>query len=168
MITCYVTLPLLTLIHELGHAWAALRCGRQSLVLVGHQPLLLRHRFGRIEVRFNPILYSLRRNLNRRVSAEAVGGLCFYDHRRLSVDQLRSIARGGAMATVFAGLACATLAYLATPPGSLGFWLLAVAFATCFLNAIENLLPRTAASHATDGLRLKTLSERERHRPPAH
>jgi hypothetical protein len=56
LVTAYVSVPLLTLAHELGHALAAVRLtGQRVTVRIGDEPGLARFALGRIDVRWHPI-----------------------------------------------------------------------------------------------------------------
>jgi hypothetical protein len=96
---CLVTMPLLTLVHELGHAGAALalRPGRRVWVIVGHRPHLARpHPTDWVVLGPLAIAFSLLPALGRNE--------CVYDEPAASRTERALIAFAGPVATLCACL----------------------------------------------------------------
>jgi len=82
--------PLYVLVHELGHAFAALAVGKRPTVMLGNHAPLLRLEFRRIGFWIHPLMFS---------------GSCIFDKRGLTVAQIRRVVMAGPKATVLILLA---------------------------------------------------------------
>ena len=145
LVTCYVTIPLLVFVHELGHAFAVMRVGRSPIVIIGRQPALIRFQLGRLELRIDPRLNLLNyhRADIRKVGRSTDLGLCRYDPQNLSSAQVRSIVRAGPIAMIAAGVVSAIAAVLFGSSDSVGFWIFAVASLLALAEAAAaNLISR--------------------------
>jgi len=163
-VTCWGLTPLLVVGHELGHALAVLRTGRRALVIVGHQPPLLKLQVGRLELRLHPQLAIPEFHPLTDMS-KARGpylGACRYDPRGLTAGQLRSIMRGGPLADIVTGLVFAGLGFVVADTSSILFMLAASGFVVSFLQGLMNLRPIREDKRISDGahmLSLKGLSD---------
>jgi membrane-associated protease RseP (regulator of RpoE activity) len=150
-ITWSVTLPLIVIVHELGHAlatrWVA---GRRSVVSVGRQPAMIDHQTQWFWFRIHPMLDLAGQRL----------GYCLYDRKGLTLRQEREIILAGPLASFLLAFVGAAVAYLADDPKSLA-WMLGVgAFATAVIATFEDLIPRTApGGQISDGEGLRRLRE---------
>src|SRR4051794_31680121 len=120
----YVMVPLLVLVHELGHAAEAIRAGRRPVITVGKSPPLFAKSFDALEVQFHPRLplsyfYPL---TSRHKIPRSYAGLCRIDRTGLTVAQLRAFYSAGPAASVFAGLCFVPLAWI-LPAESPVFWI---------------------------------------------
>ena len=142
LVVVFVINPLLVLVHEMGHAFAAIRLGRRPDVIVGKTPPLFEARLPRLDLSFHFLLGSARRRIR------APGGCC-YDRAGLTVSELRGVASAGPMASIAAGVCLALVALLVDVPA---VRVIALSGAILgWLHGISNLIPRRSSGFPTDG-----------------
>jgi hypothetical protein len=151
----FVTGPLLTLLHELGHARGVIRAGRRPLVIVGREPALIKLRLRRLDLHFDP-WGGVRLSDPAWQRPGQIAGSCLYHPTGMTAAQHRSIILGGPWASVLGGLLFAAVA-LACPPASVAFWIAAVSSLSGFWAGILNLIPIDRGRIHTDGAGLVEL-----------
>lgn len=160
LVSCYITMPLLVLIHELGHARAAVRAGRRPVVIVGKQPALIAHRFRSFELQFHPRLaldHFYPRTHPRDVPKTYLGE-CVFDPRGLTVAQLRSIFFAGPHASILTGFCLSAVAFLIADLASAVFWIAAVGAGLAWVDGIGNLIPTRSENRLfSDGAQITEL-----------
>jgi len=98
LLTWLVIVPLLTLLHELGHACTAIMLtGQRVVVQMGKRPGIVRFRLGKIDFHFRP-------------SALPVGFYEMTDWQRATRQQLAWIALAGPLTSLLLMALCAALA----------------------------------------------------------
>lgn len=157
LITFYGVIPVLILIHELGHARALIRAGKRPLVLVGRQPAAFHWKTRRLEVRFDPRLPLQRVKATKTTPGFVRYGVCVYDSEDLTVQQLRSISAAGPHASVVAAVAAAAVAWLIGDPGSALFWGFVITAFSAWNHAFRNLIPSRSPHFTSDGGRMARL-----------
>jgi hypothetical protein len=123
---CLVT-PLLVVVHELGHAVAAVALTPQRVMIrIGGEPYLVRFALGRIDVRFHPTGYIAH---------------CDLDTRVITPGRLALVALAGPVTSIaFAG-AVAPLAVALYGGSFVLFWIVAVAAAESLFIGVSNAVP---------------------------
>ena len=133
----FVVQPLSTLLHELGHAGAALRQGAPAAnIMVGRGPWM-RFRLGRVGVNFSPL----------PTRGVMIRGVCRYDGTGLSWRARAHVSLAGPAATFVELVGVAALALLVWPGSSpllrnlIGYTLIGLA-----ASLIVNLVPTNRGS----------------------
>lgn len=160
MFSAYVTVPILILIHELGHARAAIRLGRRPVVVIGKQPALVVKRFRRFDLLLHPRLpldQFYPRTPLTAVPKECPGE-CGFEIRGLTVDQLRSVYAAGPHASNAVALLLSAVAFLVADSYSVIFWIAVVGAFSAWATGIGNLIPRQAGGRLfSDGAQIARL-----------
>ena len=155
LVIFYVIVPLLVLIHELGHAVAAIHAGRRPTVRIGVAPPLISRRFHSFDLHLNrlPLDYFYPRTPRKEVPKTPMG-VCQFDPTGLTVGQIRTFLSAGPHASILAGLAVGLAAWLLTP-GSFAFWLAASTSGLSLYMGFGNLIPRRREGRFfTDGAKM--------------
>lgn len=148
------TVPLVTLVHELGHGWAAMALTTGPVgVDVGSQRGATTVSAGRLTV---------------SVSFTGLGGICRFDASRLSRRRAVAVVLAGPAANV---VLAAVLTFAALAVSGVGHWLLLDLAAISALQFLGNLIPGHALGglnhgRANDGLRAWSLVRRRPIPPP--
>ncbi len=142
LVVLYIMVPILVVVHELGHAAAVVRAGKRPTVMVGKSPPLIAYRFRSFDLRFHPRLaleYFYPRTALKGFPKTYVG-YCHFDPTGLTVGQLRAIYSSGPHASMLAGLCFAAVAWF-IPASSLLFWIAAFTAVWAAIDGIGNLVP---------------------------
>jgi hypothetical protein len=101
-LVCFVGLPGLLIVHELGHAVVALLCtGNRVIVRLGRPPALLRLALGRLELHFRPF--------------DGSGFYQILDWQQTTPRQRAWAALGGPVSTLLVLVAGSALAVVSRP-----------------------------------------------------
>ena len=131
----FVLQPISTLVHELGHAAAAVRRGPgTATIMVGRGPWI-NITLGRVKVHFSPL----------PTRGVLIRGVCHFDNPTLSWRARAAIALAGPAATLAELLASAALAILLWPTaGTMLRTLLVSVLVALSSSLVVNLAPRRA------------------------
>src|SRR5262249_18044026 len=147
-ITRLVTVPLLMVVHELGHAAAVARAGQRPVVVVGNRPPIFMRDFRRFDLLLHPGVGLDYFHFTSDADEEEDGedrpahiARCTYSPVGLTVKQLRSISRAGPRASLFAAVVLAEVTYLLDDPLSVPFWLAALGAAFALYEGITTMIP---------------------------
>jgi hypothetical protein len=162
LVTRLVTVPILVVIHELGHAAAVARAGHRPVVVIGRRPPIFMRDFRRFDLLLHPGIgldyFRLRRDdEDEEEVADPNIARCAYSAVGMTVRQLRSISRSGPRASILAGLILAEVACLINDPLSSWFWIAALGSAFAWFEGITTLIPLEVGELASDGARIQQL-----------
>lgn len=136
-VTMYIALPLLVLVHELGHAVTPLRAGRRVYVSVGRQPSLLAFEVGGLTLSINPLLEPV----PEQRGTEDVGGFCEFNATGMTVAQCRATISAGPWAETLLAIALGLGAMAVGDVGSVAFWCLAIGSLAGLVHSALNFAP---------------------------
>jgi hypothetical protein len=160
LITRFVTVPLLVVVHELGHAAAVARAGQRPVVVIGRRAPIFVRDFRRFDLLLHPgvaIDYFRIRDEDEDEVADTHIARCAYSSVGMTVRQLRSIAKSGPRASILAGLVLAEVAYLIGDPTSMVFWLVTLGSAFAWYEGITTLIAFEPGGLPSDGARIEEL-----------
>jgi hypothetical protein len=163
-ITRFVTVPILMIVHELGHAAAVARAGQRPVIVVGNRPPIFMRDFRRFDLLLHPAIgfdyFRFSRDDDEEEEDEQPSphiARCAYSPVGLTVKQLRSISLGGPRASLLAAVVVAEVAYLLGDPLSIPFWLAALGSAFAWYEGITTMIPLEFGELSSDGARLAAL-----------
>jgi hypothetical protein len=162
LFTRLVTVPILVVIHELGHAAAVARAGQRPVVVIGRRPPIYMRDFRRFDLLLHPGIgldyFRLRHDDEEgEEPADPNIARCAYSAVGMTVRQLRSISRSGPRASILAGLVLAEVAWLIDDPLTSWFWIAALASAFAWFEGITTLIPLEVGELTSDGARIQQL-----------
>lgn len=162
LVTRFVTVPLLVVVHELGHAAAVARAGHRPVVVIGRKPPIFMRDFRRFDLLLHPGVaidyFGIRRDDDDEEEVEDMHiARCAYSSVGMTVRQLRSISKAGPRASILAGLVLAEVAYLIGDPFSMLFWIVTLGSAFAWYEGITTLIAFEPGGLPTDGARLEEL-----------
>ncbi len=153
VILTWVMVPILGLVHELGHAAAVIRAGKRPVVIIGQTPALIIHRFRKFDLHIHPQVGLDQLRTPLREIPESVYE-CWFDARGLTVGQLRSIYSAGPHASILAAMLFTIVVWFA-PVGSLLFMVAAPTAVFAWIVGLANLIPiRPGGRVLTDGAKM--------------
>ncbi len=159
VVTRFVSVPLLVVVHELGHAAAVARTGQRPVVVIGRRPPIFVRDFRRFDLLLHPGIavdyFRIRREDEE--PADTHIARCAYSSIGMTVRQLRSIAKAGPRASLLAGLVLAEVAYLVGEPVSIWFWIVALASAFAWYEGITTSIAFEPGGLPSDGARIEQL-----------
>jgi hypothetical protein len=165
-ITRFVTVPILMIVHELGHAAAVVRAGQRPVIVVGNRPPIFMRDFRRFDLLLHPAIgfdyFRFTRDEEEEEAEEDEHAhshiaRCTYSPVGLTVKQLRSISMSGPRASLLAAIVLAEVTYLLGDPHTLPFWLAALGAAFALYEGITTMIPLEVGELSSDGARLAEL-----------
>jgi hypothetical protein len=162
-ITRLVTVPILMIVHELGHAAAVARAGQRPVIVVGTRPPIFMRDFRRFDLLMHPSIgfdyFRFRRDDEEDEQEEPATHIarCTYSPVGLTVKQLRSISLAGPRASLLAAVVLAEVTFLINDPLSLAFWIAALGSAFALYEGITTMIPLEFGELSSDGARLAAL-----------
>ena len=159
LVTRFITVPLLVVVHELGHAAAVARAGHRPVVVIGRRAPIFVRDFRRFDLLLHPgiaIDYFRIRDEDEEPSDTHIAR-CAYSPIGMTVRELRSIAKSGPRASILAGLVLAEVAYLIGDPLSMVFWIVTLGSAFAWYEGITTLIAFEPNGLPSDGARIEEL-----------
>jgi hypothetical protein len=161
-ITRFVTIPILMVVHELGHAAAVARAGQRPVIVVGNRPPIFMRDFRRFDLLVHPAIgfdyFRIRREGEEEEEQDDPHiARCAYSPVGLTVRQLRSISLAGPRASLLAAVILAEVTYLIGDGTSIPFWLAALGSAFALYEGITTMIPLEFGELSSDGARLAEL-----------
>lgn len=161
LVTRFISVPLLVVVHELGHAAAVARAGQRPVVVIGRGAPIFVRDFRRFDLLLHPGVaidyFRIRREDEE--PADTHIARCAYSSVGMTVRQLRSIAKSGPRASVLAGLLLAEIAWLIGDPASMTFWIVALASAFAWYEGITTSIAFEPGGLPSDGARIEELRD---------
>ncbi len=168
-VTRFVTVPILMIVHELGHAAAVARAGQRPVIVVGNRPPIFMRDFRRFDLLLHPAIgfdyFRLRRE-DEDEQPDAHIARCAYSPVGLTVKQLRSISLAGPRASLLAAVVLAEVTYLLGDPLSLQFWIAALGSSFAWYEGITTMIPLEFGELSSDGARLAALRSLDKDEVP--
>jgi hypothetical protein len=164
-VTRFVSVPILMIVHELGHAAAVARAGQRPVIVVGNRPPIFMRDFRRFDLLLHPSIgfdyFRFRRDGEEEDAEDDVHSAhiarCTYSPVGLTVKQLRSISLAGPRASLLAAVVLAEVTYLLADPLSITFWFAALGAAFALYEGITTMIPLEFGELSSDGARLAAL-----------
>jgi hypothetical protein len=162
LVTRFVTVPLLVVVHELGHAAAVARAGHRPVVVIGRKAPIFMRDFRRFDLLLHPGIaidyFRIKRQDDEEEEvADTHIARCAYSSVGMTVRQLRSISKSGPRASILAGLVLAEVAYLIGDPFSMLFWIVTLGSAFAWYEGITTTIAFEPGGFPSDGARLVEL-----------